>query len=103
MDQPPQRRQRVDSEGRAFAGSQRQIQTYVNERSKELSVAVAMALGFEEEAHTNISWVSPLVSQKYAEYRDEDFLRAVGLAHLASDLRHFWPNRGPCWDALARF
>jgi hypothetical protein len=35
---------RTDITGRAYAGSQRQIQTYVNERTSELSHAVGEAL-----------------------------------------------------------
>jgi hypothetical protein len=44
---------RTDITGRAYAGSQRQIQTYVNERTSELSHAVGEALQpckFDESA-----------------------------------------------------
>jgi hypothetical protein len=46
--------------------------------------------------------VSPLRGDGYTEYRDADFLRALGLGHLVSKLLGFWPLGGPCWDALAR-
>src|ERR1700688_3250692 len=46
---------------------------------------------------------SPVRSGRFAEYRDGDFLRRLGLAHLALALRKFWPRGGPCWDAPARF
>jgi hypothetical protein len=36
------------------------------------------------------------------EYRDADFLHALGLPQHIDSLSRFWPNRGPCWDALAR-
>jgi len=49
----------------------------------------------------SLSWVSPLKKDDFAEYRDEDFLQALGLQQLASGLKSFWPATGPCWDALA--
>ncbi len=93
---------RTDLTGRAYAGSQRQIQTYVNERTSELCQAVAASLQpYNVEART-IRWVSPLAADKYSEYRDAEFLEIIGAVHLASNLREFWPRGGPCWDALAR-
>jgi hypothetical protein len=44
--------------------------------------------------------VSPLASEDYREYRDGDFLEKVGLAGFIRDLKQFWPNGGPSWDAL---
>jgi hypothetical protein len=91
---------RVDGSGRAYAGSQRQIQTYVNERVEELSNLTGECLGF---SHTDsIKWVSPLQADGYTEYRDADFLRVLGIGNFAGTLREFWPRGGPCWDALAR-
>src|SRR3954451_2791924 len=49
-----------------------------------------------------VTWLSPLESDDLAEYRDGSFLKLVGLAHLIPDLKAFWPDRGPQWDALAR-
>ena len=93
---------RVDENGRARAGSQRQIQTYVNERETELSRAIAEALGEYKLNPTTIRWVSPLREHGYSEYQDEEFLKIVGAEHLAQRLGELWPHRGPCWDALAR-
>jgi len=93
---------RVDSTGRARKGSQRQIQTYVNEKTAALNSAIAQALsqyGLNESA---IHWVSPLKEDTYSEYRDSEFLERAGLDHLVPALRKFWPKKGPCWDALAR-
>ncbi|TSD84711.1 hypothetical protein FFK22_031335 [Mycobacterium sp. KBS0706] len=50
----------------------------------------------------SIEWRSPLVTDDYAEYRDEDFLNRLDIGHLAAELRDFWPSRGPQWDALGR-
>ena len=93
---------RVDSSGRAHAGSQRQIQTYVNERTEALNSAVAQSLSQYNLDEQDIHWVSPLAADTYSEYRDSEFLERVGYGHLAPALRKFWPRNGPCWDALAR-
>ena len=49
-----------------------------------------------------IQWVSPLACDNYAEYRDDDFLRVLGLSGHAPELARFWPRFGPQWDALGR-
>lgn len=98
----PRDSSRTDSTGRAYAGSQRQIQTYVNERTSELSRAVAEALQPYTLRESAIRWVSPLAADNYSEYRDEEFLEIIGAGHLAPKLPGFWPRGGPCWDALAR-
>ena len=46
--------------------------------------------------------MSPLAADMYSEYRDSEFLERVGLGVLKSRLLEFWPQGGPCWDALAR-
>jgi hypothetical protein len=93
---------RTDITGRAYAGSQRQIQIYVNERPLELCNAVADALQPCKLHESAIRWVSPLAADNHSEYRDEEFLEIIGAGHLAPKLRDFWPQKGPCWDALAR-
>jgi hypothetical protein len=98
----PKSRSRTDVAGRAYAGSQRQIQTYVNEYTLDLCRAVSSSLQPITLEASAIHWVSPLATDKYLEYRDEEFLRHIGAQHLAPKLRGFWPRRGPCWDALAR-
>jgi hypothetical protein len=76
----------TNSAGRAHAGSQRQIQTYVHEKTDELNSAVAQSLspyGLDEK---DIQWVSPLEADSYSEYQDTEFLERVGLRLLASQL-----------------
>jgi hypothetical protein len=51
---------------------------------------------------TKLQWVSPLAENLYREYQDAEFLQRLGLSNLAPALREFWPEGGPCWDALAR-
>jgi hypothetical protein len=94
---------RVDSSGRAYAGSQRQIQAYVNQSPAKLSSRIAEVFSDVQVCADEIEWVSPLARDGYAEYRDGDFLRSVGLSQYSSQLASFWPRRGPCWDALARY
>lgn len=96
-----ERQDRVDDSGRAYAGSQLQIQIYVNRRPDELSQHTLKALPSLASLGADIRWVSPLESERFIEYQDRAFLRAVGLDHLASQLSGFWPSGGPVWDALA--
>ncbi len=98
----PQDSSRTVSTGRAYAGSQQQVQEYVNERTHALNSAISQSLSQYNVAENDIHWVSPLASDTYSEYRDSEFLRRVGLGHLAPRLLEFWPQNGPCWDALAR-
>jgi len=91
---------RTDAFGRAYAGSQLQIQTYVNRRRAQLDDAIRQA--FPELAHAAIQWVSPLEEERFTEYRDEAFLNALSLTELPGLLAQFWPQGGPQWDALAR-
>ena len=98
----PKDSSRTDSTGRAHAGSQRQVQTYVNERANALNSAVAESLSKYDFDEKEIHWVSPLAADTYSEYRDSEFLERAGLSRLTPELLEFWPQNGPCWDALAR-
>jgi hypothetical protein len=88
---------RCDGTGRAFAGSQRQIQLYVNEQPSVLNQAISDAF----KTSLSLRWVSPLGSDGYREYWDSAFLKALGLPQHCKELGHFWPSGGPHWDALA--
>jgi hypothetical protein len=92
-----ERRKRCDSAGRAFAGSQRQLQFYVNESAALLEREISQAL----QMNVSLRWVSPMRSDLYREYRDKAFLKALGLLNHSKELSRFWPDRGPVWDALA--
>ena len=94
------RRPRVDGSGRAYAGSQLQIQMYVDRHGEELSERIIDALGIKS-CTSGLRWVSPLENEKFREYRDSAFLNAVDLRDHARELRKFWPRGGPSWDALA--
>jgi hypothetical protein len=98
----PKDSSRTDASGRAYAGSQRQIQTYVNERTYALNSGIAQSLSWYGLNEEEIHWVSPLAADSYSEYQDSEFLERVGLGPLTQRLREFWPRGGPCWDGLAR-
>ena len=91
---------KVDELGRAYAGSQLQVQIYVNRRQAELDMAVAAALS-DLNHGALFDWVSPVQHGDFEEYRDLEFLEALDLKRYAMDLAEFWPRRGPVWDALA--
>jgi len=90
---------RVDSSGRAFAGSQLQMQIYANQKSDELTRAIIVELGLDPLV-ARIEWRSPLEKTKYAEPKDAAFLEAAGIADAAASLAEFWPLSGPRWDGL---
>jgi len=92
---------RQDDMGRAFAGSQLQLQIYVNRRSQDLSNAILTVLAPPPPLGSTIRWVSPLEGEKFIEYIDAGFLNALGLQRFAVQLFDFWPGRGPNWDGLA--
>jgi len=93
---------RNGTRGRAHRGSRRQLQDYVNEHEATLTNAVMQHLPARlRELGAHIRWVSPLAKDDYAEYRDAEFLRAVGLGDFVDELAKFWPAGGPSWDALA--
>lgn len=77
-------------------GSLRWIQQAVNDGWATLEEPILARL----TGATGIEWKSPLESDDFAEYRDGDFLKLVGLSNLQPTLREFWPDRGPQWDAL---
>ena len=49
-----------------------------------------------------IEWLSPIASDDYAEYFDQDFLNRLGVLDLKVPLNELWPSGGPRWDGLAK-
>jgi hypothetical protein len=84
------------SDGR---GSLRDIQILVNNHPLLFTRAIKKKL---EINPSEIEWVSPLEEDEYAEYRDNGFLKRLGINTLKLPLSEFWPTRGPQWDALGR-
>jgi len=78
-------------------GSLKNLQVAINVKKKYLDAEISKVIGKQ----MNIDWKSPLKSDDYAEYRDEDFLKKLGILNkIKYSLNEFWPNNGPQWDAL---
>lgn len=86
----------IFAQPRGERGSLKWIQRAVNDAPQSLNEAIGPRLA----KATMLRWVSPLLSESFAEYRDADFLRVLGLTRLSAELEEFWPTRGPQWDAL---
>lgn len=84
----------------AQRGSQKWLQALVNRYPGRINHYLAEAL--ELEAAGSIEWRSPLENDDYAEYRDQAFLKQLGIPVGSVDLKSFWPRLGPQWDGLAR-
>ena len=78
-------------------GSLKNLQVAVNLKNQFLDAEISKVVGKK----MSIDWKSPLQSDNYAEYRDEDFLDKLGILNKTKfHLKDFWPNNGPQWDAL---
>jgi hypothetical protein len=78
-------------------GSLKDLQNAINKKKKYLDCEISKVI----RKQMKIDWKSPLKSDDYAEYRDEDFLRNLGILNkMKYPLSDFWPNYGPQWDAL---
>jgi hypothetical protein len=85
---------------RASAGSQKWLQTLVNEYPKVINRRLASRLDLRDESQ--IEWRSPLEADEYAEYRDRGFVDRLEIQLPTGHLQDFWPRGGPVWDGLAR-
>lgn len=81
-------------------GSLKNIQLLVNSKSSLINAQIISV--FPELSKHKITWVSPLSTDNFSEYRDDDFIVRVGLDKAKINLKSFWPNQGPQWDALAK-
>ncbi len=78
-------------------GSLKNLQVAINVKKKYLDCEISKVIGKQ----MNIDWKSPLKADDYAEYRDEDFLKKLGILNKVKHLlSNFWPDNGPQWDAL---
>ena len=78
-------------------GSLKNLQVAINEKKRYLDCEISKVIGKQ----MNIDLKSPQKTDKYAEYRDEDFLKKLGkLNEIKYPLIDFWPKKGPQWDAL---
>jgi len=78
-------------------GSLKNLQVAINIKKQYLDAEISKVIGKQMK----IDWRSPLQSDDYAEYRDEDFFKKLGILNkIKYSLSDFWPNNGPQWDAL---
>ena len=80
-------------------GSQRWLQAAINNCPMVIDRAIRNTGIHLKEP---IVWTAPLDSDDFAEYMDAAFLDRLGIRLDQRQLRDFWPNSGPRWDALAR-
>jgi hypothetical protein len=84
-----------------FLGSRLQMLSYIQKDPATLNRAILSSIGMAQMTEASLEWVSPIESDGFAEYRDAEFLRHLGLSRLSAALAEYWPAKGPCWDALA--
>ena len=78
-------------------GSLKNLQVVINKKKKYLDAEISKVIGRQ----MNVDWKSPLRSDGYAEYCDEDFLEKLGILNkIKYSLSDFWPDNGPQRDAL---
>ena len=80
-------------------GSLKWIQKLINKFPEILNQRIISQSGLKR---ADIIWLSPLKDDGYAEYRDTDFLKVLGLEQYRDQLKQFWPQMGPQWDALGK-
>lgn len=79
--------------------SEHWLRTAVNDHPDTLNALVSDL--FAWDAADRIKWLSPIASDNYAEYSDQDFLNRLGITKVKVSLSDFWPSGGPRWDGLA--
>jgi hypothetical protein len=84
----------------AVKGSQKWIQKLVNEKPDLLNSPIRTQLGLQ--ANEQITWLSPIADDEYAEYQNQAFLDLLGIKVPKVSLSDFWPSRGPVWDGLGK-
>jgi hypothetical protein len=80
--------------------SEHWLRKAVNEHQEKLDDLAKSAFNWKQSE--TIEWLSPIASDGYAEYYDEEFLTLLGLSSLKRPLSGFWPKGGPRWDGLAK-
>jgi len=80
--------------------SEHWLRVAVNEHQEMLNSRISSLFGWS--ADERITWLSPVRSDEYAEYFDQEFLDKLGVSQLKVPLTDFWPRSGPRWDGLAK-
>ena len=80
-------------------GSLKWIQALINDYNELLNRKIQDHI---KDDLSLIEWVSPKKEDEFAEYRDESFLKVLGIEKYHPKLSEFWPKGGPQWDALGK-
>jgi hypothetical protein len=80
--------------------SEQWLRLLINHRPELLERAIRRAFVWPHT--TPIKWLSPIESDAFAEYYDQEFLERLELPPLSVPLAKFWPASGPRWDGLGR-
>lgn len=84
---------------KGHAGSEKWLQKVVNECPDLLEREIRHKL---KPSPSEIQWLSPLETDDYSEYSDQEFLDRLEISLPKFPLGKFWPNRGPHWDGLGK-
>jgi hypothetical protein len=79
-------------------GSLKDLQVLINQYQDILNTNIIHSA--ELPSSTKIKWLSPLSENRYAEYRDNEFLEILKLGNLRNVLEKYWPQNGPQWDGM---
>jgi hypothetical protein len=80
--------------------SEHWLRVAVNEHTAALNAKIIGL--FNWHSSERIEWVSPIASDNYAEYFDDEFLIKLDVRNKKVSLKTFWPAGGPRWDGLAK-
>lgn len=80
-------------------GSLKWIQALINNNSELVKGKIQDHI---KDDLSLVEWVSPKKEDEFAEYRDEKFLKVLGIEKYYPKLSEFWPKGGPQWDALGK-
>jgi hypothetical protein len=80
--------------------SEHWLRVAVNDHQSRFDEHIRGAFGLD--AADTIDWRSPIKSDAFAEYYDQEFLDRLDLNNLKVPLETFWPKSGPRWDGLAK-
>ena len=81
-------------------GSKKWIQKLVNEKPEPLNLQILEHL--KKSQNELVQWLSPLKTDQYAEYSDQESLDLLRIDLKKRSLASFWPLGGPQWDALGK-
>jgi hypothetical protein len=85
-------------QGEKHKGSQMWLQKVINDCPELLNSQIREVFDWPNDEQ--VTWVSPLRGDEYAEYRDDGFVGRLKLKLERQPLKGFWPRGGPQWDGL---